>query len=155
VSGVAVADSGSARIDFSFADKGYKPDVIRVALPMSKPALNPILGLGKREQLESSLASSELFDDTELLSLDSESSPCKRLQQEAASPSTRLQIIKSLVYSKGKTDSSIVQEIKRVIDARTSSEQTSKEALQETPEETSRDLSDLGDIEILSSSDFL
>ncbi len=122
---------------------------------MSKPALNPILGLGKREQLESSLASSELFDDTELLSLDSESSPCKRLQQEAASPSTRLQIIKSLVYSKGKTDSSIVQEIKRVIDARTSSEQTSKEALQETPEETSRDLSDLGDIEILSSSDFL
>ena len=122
---------------------------------MSKPALNPQVGLGRRDPLESSLASSDPFEDIELLSLESENSPCKRLQQESASPSTRLRIIKSLVYSKGKTDSSILQEIKRVIDARTSSEQTSKEALQETQEETSRDLSDLGDIEILSSSDFL
>lgn len=122
---------------------------------MSKPALNPQAGLGKREPHESSLASSEPLDETELLSLESECSPCKRQEREPASPSSRLRIIKTLVYSKGKTDSSIVQEIKRVIAARPSPEQTSQEALQETQEETTRDLSDLCDVEILSSSDFL
>lgn len=116
-------------------------------------------GMGKREspsEDQGEVIHEELSGYGSLGSLDT---PLKYLNQGIGGPSTQLELIKSLVYSKGKTNSSIVRDIKKVIEVKDDAHSPGNKSMGgtnlETHEDSYQDLSDLDDVEVLTSSDFI